>query len=421
MPSIAILTYGCTANQSQGEVMAGLLKEKGFGIADGAGNADAVVINSCIVKGTTENKVRSAISRAVERKKPLVIAGCITDRMGLRSIAPNASLINSHNVTRIADVVSAALRGERVEEFGFRPEPKLGLPRVRQNPLAAKMEISQGCLGSCAYCATRLAKGRLVSYPVEQILLEARKAVGENCKEILLTSQDCGCYGFDSDTSLPELLRAITSLPGGFRVRVGMMNPDHASKMRDGLIPAYESEKMYRFLHLPVQSGSDSVLERMCRGYDSATFASLCDSFRNGIRDLNLATDVIVGFPGETDDDFEKTLRLVEGARPDITNVSRFAPRPGTPAAGMKKLDTSVAKRRSGELSAMCRKIGLERNEGYLGRELRVLITERHGSGFLGRAPNYKQVLLGQSGLKQGDFAQAEIIGASPYGLLGKI
>lgn len=421
MPSVAILSYGCTANQSQAEIIAGLLRNNGFGIASQIDGADAVIINSCIVKSTTENKVKSAIRRVVGKNKPLVITGCIADKQMLRSIAPNASLVNSHNVTKIADVVSRTLSGSIVEELEMRPEPKLLLPKLRENPITEKIEIAQGCLGACTYCITRLAKGRLVSYPLGGITDEARQALAGGCREIYLTAQDTGCYGLDSGTSLPELLRSVTALPGDFFVRVGMMNPDHAIKIADELLDVYRNGKMYKFLHLPVQSGADSVLERMARGYDSATFASLCGKFREEVPNLTLSTDVIVGFPGETDADFEETVKLIEKVRPDVTNISRFGPRPGTPAARMKMLDMKVISSRSALLTLKCREISRERNESYLGQELPVLVTEKRDNGFLARANNFKQVFLRQTGLKAGDFAKAEIIGAFPHALFGKI
>jgi threonylcarbamoyladenosine tRNA methylthiotransferase CDKAL1 len=394
-----IETYGCAANQAESETMAGILREAGFALAESPEEGGLIIVNTCFVKTPTEQKIKYRI-RSLTRKYPekgLIIAGCMPEVLSkeLQTLAPSAGLVGTHSVTRIAEAAERSCRGERVSFTGKTKERKLGSPRVRGNRLVGITEISQGCNGSCAYCCVRLAKGRLHCYPPEDIAKDVENAVMEGCREIWLTSQDNASYSCGG-VRLPGLAKKVCAIGGGFAVRIGMMNPDSVMKIADGLIGAYRSPKVYKFLHIPVQSGSDAVLSRMGRNYSAGDFLSLVSRFRREIPGITISTDIIVGFPGESDEDFLKTADMIKSVKPDIVNVSKFGSRPGTEAAGMEQLEGRIIKSRSARLSSIVRGISLERNREWTRWKGEVLVTERgkRKCQYIGRNFAYKPVLL---------------------------
>jgi MiaB-like tRNA modifying enzyme len=265
----------------------------------------------------------------------------------IEKLNPQASLVGPDSIEKIVDVTRVTLEGRKIIFTEDLKKPKLCLPRERKNPSIGIIEISNGCLSNCSYCCVKFARGKLFSYPVEKIVEEARQAVKNGCKELWITSQDNSCYGKDIDSSLPELLKEICKIEGEFSVRVGMMNPLYAKNILDELIEVSKDEKIIKFLHLPVQSGSDKILKLMNRGYVVKDFVEIVEKFRKEIPDLFLSTDVIVGFPGETEEDFQKTVELMRKIKPSKINISKFGARPMTEAAKMKQLDNKTINERS--------------------------------------------------------------------------
>ncbi len=390
----------------------------GMKLASGPDKADAIILNTCTVKGATEQKIMHEIRRLVAARKKLVIAGCIPEAdLGLiRKYAPRAPIVGTRSLTHVAEAVKAAMRGRRIEFFD-KEEEKLGLPRLRGS-IIAKVPIAEGCLGACSFCATKIARGALRSYPEDAIVAEVGKCVKKGCKEIQLTAQDTGAYGKENGTNLARLLHRIDAIPGDFRVRVGMMNPEHALSMLPDLLAAFRSPKIYKFIHIPVQSGNDAVLKDMRRNYSVKDFEKVMRAFRKEFPEITVATDIIVGYPTESAAAFEDTLRLLGKIRFDIVNVSKFTPRPFTHAAKLKQLPNSEVKRRSEITSALCRKISLEKNGKMIGKPFRVLVTERQKKGFSGRTDSYKQVALGSA--KPGGSVAVKITGAAPGYLLSQ-
>ena len=382
--SVYIETYGCTASQARSEIMEGALAANGMKIAGDAGSADVILLNACIVKTPTENRIRDRIKLLIKKypKKRLVIAGCAADVGFFRSIAPNALFLSSHKPHGIARL----LLKKAVESAG----------KIRKNPLVGITEISSGCLGNCSYCIVRLARGELKSKSPDEIIADVKRALADGCMEIWLTSQDNSCYGFDIGSDLAGLLDKIAKLDGEFRIRVGMMNPLHTKPILKRLMKAYENNKVYKFIHIPVQSGSDKILKSMGRGYSAGDFENLVGAFRHAFPLATISTDVITGFPEETQDDFEKTLQLIERIKPDIVNVSKFGARPGTIAARMRQLDNRIAKERSAAMASLVRKIGAEANKKWLGRTCEIVVTEkgRDKKQFTGRNESYKPVIV---------------------------
>jgi len=421
-----IETYGCSANQAESDIMAGLLSEAGFESANVIEDSDLVIINTCFVKTPTEQKIMNRIRHILKNcpEKRLIIAGCMPEVMSrlLGSIAPRASLVSTHNITRIVEAAERTLREERVIFVGKTAEKKLLSPRVRKNAVVGITEISQGCNGTCSYCCVRLAKGMLHCYSPEDIVEDVTRALDDGCAEVWLTSQDNGAYSFNG-LKLPKLLDKICGINRNFRTRIGMMNPDNVIKIMDGLIGIYRNEKIYRFLHLPVQSGSDEVLKKMRRRYTVSDFVETVSKFRKSIPFITLSTDVIVGFPGETDEDFRKTVELIRKIRPDIVNVSKFAPRPGTAAADMPQLDNKMIKKRSAEIAGIARRTALSNNKKWIGWTGKILVSERgtKKNQFIGRNAAYKPVLVESSGNLLGKTVDVEIKGAAITHLVGAV
>jgi len=362
--------------------MAGLLREARFEIVDDPEEADVVILNSCVVKAPSENSLFRELEKYKGSYKIVIIAGCVpqTEPEKLKGYP----LVGTKQIDKIVEVVEEALNENVIENLSNEGNPVLNLPKVRKNPVVEIIPICRGCLGNCSYCKVRSARGKLVSYPIKEIKLQVRKALREGVKEIWLTAQDCGCYGFDIDANLAELLKELISIESDFKIRVGMMNPNHLMKIKDELIQAYKSEKVFKFLHLPVQSGNSEVLKAMKRKYSVEDFLSLVNEFKKHFPKLTLSTDVIVGFPGESEEQYWDTLNLIRGLSPDVLNISRFWARPKTLAAKMKKqIKGSEIKRRSGVLTTIFNNIARMQNEKWFGWGGEILIDDT-GKGATG-------------------------------------
>jgi len=414
-------SYGCSANQADGEMMLGLLKKDGFNIVDSQKKSDVNIINTCIVKSPTENKMRYRIEQLSGSNKPLIVSGCMpkTEKDVIEKISPNASLIGPDSIEMISDVVKKTLSRKKVIQTRDLKKPKICLPRVRKNTIIDICEISTGCLSACSFCEVKFAKGKLFSYPVDLIIKEIKMSLKEGCKEIWITSQDCGCWGRDQKLTLPTLLRKISEIEGRFFIRIGMMNPTHVKDIVDDLVDSYKSPRIFKFLHLPVQSGSDRVLKRMNRDYRVNDFRKIVKKFRKEFSLLTLSTDIIVGFPRETEEDFQDTIDLIKKLKPDIVNISKFGARPGTKAEKMKQLPVEVINKRSKKLSKIVKRIQLKKNEKWIGWEGSVLVDETRHKNVIGRNFAYKPIILKNA--KPGEFKRVKIYSASSTSLFAEI
>ena len=393
---ISVLTYGCSANRADSEIMCGLLKKSGYDIVNNPKESDLNIINTCVVKQPTQSRMIFRIKELTKLNKPLIVAGCMPkiERDVVEKIAPKASMLGPDSVQKIIKVVNDTLSGKKVILLKDLRKPKLCLPRARRNNIIHITPIAIGCTSACSYCCVRFARGKIFSYPPDLIIKDIEQALKQGCKEIWLTSQDNGCYGLDIGVRLPELLRGISEIPGKFFVRVGMMNPAHVKGIVDELIDAYKSNKIFKFLHLPVQSGSDRILGLMNRDYTVKEFKEIVKGFRKQFPFLTLSTDIIVGFPGETGKDFQRTINLIKKFKPDIVNVSKFGKRPMTKAAEMKQLPNYTIKERAGRLVKMVKEIQLENNKKWLDWEGEVLLDEEgKKGGVIGRNFAYKPIV----------------------------
>jgi threonylcarbamoyladenosine tRNA methylthiotransferase CDKAL1 len=428
-PKVWVEGYGCSASMADSEMIRGLLKSAGYEVAAKQSEGALNLIVTCSVKDATEHKMVGRIKSLTESGKPLVVAGCLpkAEREKVELLSPSASLLGPHSIERSADVVRSAFAGSRLVALEDSISDKVNIPRVRVNPVVSIVEIASGCMSECTFCQTKLAKGWLRSYRMGDIMRQIRSDVVEgDCREVWLTSTDNGCYGRDIGSDLVELLKACCSIEGDFKIRLGMMNPMYLPEMRNRLVEVFhENDKLFKFLHIPVESGSNRVLRKMKRGHTARTFLDAVQSFRKKIPKMTISTDVIVGFPTETEGDFQATLDLLEKAEPDIVNSSRYGARPGTESAKWKRerVSSQVAKERSGRLHILARKIAKKRNSLWQGWQGEIIVDEIIGKVAQGRNYAYKPVVLTGSPAQfsLGDQKRVQVYDFSNFSLKGRV
>jgi threonylcarbamoyladenosine tRNA methylthiotransferase CDKAL1 len=397
-PKVWIEAYGCSANMADSEMISGLLKDAGYEIANTKSESSLNLIVTCSVKDTTEHKMMSRIRTMVKSGKPLVIAGCLpkADKLKIESSSPSASLIGPNSIDKAPDAVRSALSGGRLVALKDSPRDKVNIPRIRLNPVVSIVEIANGCMSECTFCQTKIAKGWLRSYRIGDIVRQIKVDIQSGCKEVWLSSTDNGCYGRDMDSNLVDLLQECCSIEGSFKIRVGMMNPMYLPEILDRMVCLFsENDKLFKFLHIPVQSGSDRVLRKMKRGHTSKIFIDAVQAFRERIPEMTISTDIIVGFPSETDDDFKQTVDLLERTQPDVVNISRYAARPGTKASQWRemKVSSQISKKRSEYLHTLTRRIAKKRNSLWQEWQGQIVVDEV-GKVIQGRNYAYKPVVI---------------------------
>ncbi|MDR2700698.1 MAG: tRNA (N(6)-L-threonylcarbamoyladenosine(37)-C(2))-methylthiotransferase [Nitrososphaerota archaeon] len=396
---IAIKTYGCSANTADTETITGILTSQGHQITTDT-EADIIIFNSCAVKGPTENRIINAIKQTSKAKK-IIIIGCLP-KISIERLKHEThfdGIAGPAIGENIIELVNQVANGEKVTKLQLqREKPQLTLPKINTNPIISILPINIGCLGSCSYCAVVFARGKLQSYNIPEIIQRIKTDVAMGVYEFWVTSQDTAAYGRDIGKNLTELLHAICEVEGNFKVRVGMMTPNLISDMQSELIEAYKNSKIFKFLHFPVQSGDNQVLKTMRRFYTVEEFKESVTAFRSMFPDLTLATDVIVGFPGETQQAFENTLQLLRDVKPDVTNVSKFFARPKTLAAEMRegKVPSEEIKHRSTVVAALVKQLSFERNKQWKNWSGEVFIDEsgKTSGSWIGRNFAYKPIVV---------------------------
>ena len=409
---VFIETYGCTFNQADSEIMAGILNANAIEIVDSPEEADAIIVNTCYVKLPTESKVINRIKKLQSEfpDKEIIVAGCMVevDPKKLEDIGPNCSWIGPHQLNKTADVVKSAIAGEVTREFGFSDEPKVCVPKIRQDPCVHVIQICEGCLGACTYCCTRFARGHLNSYPIKDIVAEAKQAIEDGCVEIELTAQDTSAFGKDTGEKLADLIREVASLDGDFKVRVGMMHPKNIGGDLEDLIDAFKMEKVYNFLHLPIQSGSDAVLKHMKRNHTVEDYKKIVYRFKEEIPDLTLATDIIIGYPTETEEDFMMTADLIEEIKFNLIHLSKYQHREGATSSNLQTIPFEDMKRRSKYLSDIKFGIIEEENKVLKDKELNALVVGKGSKGgFIAKTDSYIPVVV--QDVELGEFIKVHI------------
>ncbi|NXF74849.1 CDKAL methylthiotransferase, partial [Sclerurus mexicanus] len=425
---IWIRTWGCSHNNSDGEYMAGQLAAYGYKITDNSAEADLWLLNSCTVKNPAEDHFRNSIKKAQEGNKKVVVAGCVPQAQPRQDYLKGLSIIGVQQIDRVVEVVEETIKGHSVRLLGQKKDKgkrlggaRLDLPKIRKNPLIEIISINTGCLNACTYCKTKHARGDLASYPIEELVDRAKQSFQEGVCELWLTSEDTGAYGRDIGTDLPTLLWSLVRvIPQGAMLRLGMTNPPYILEHLEEMAKILNHPRVYAFLHIPVQSASDSVLMDMKREYCVADFKRVVDFLKEKVPGITIATDIICGFPGETDEDFQETMKLVEQYRFPSLFINQFYPRPGTPAAKMPQVPASVKKQRTKDLSQLFH--SYNPYDHKVGERQRVLVTEESfdSNYYVAHNPFYEQVLVPKDPLLMGKMVEVNIYEAGKHFMKGQ-
>ena len=421
---VFIETYGCTYNQGDSQIIAGILEDNNVILVDSVEEADIIIVNTCYVKLPTENKVIYRIQKLQENypEKKVIVAGCMVevDPLKLEKVGPDCSWIGPHKLHDAFDVVNRTYSGEVVRSSGFTCKSKVGLKKVKKNPLIHIIQICEGCLGACTFCCTRFARGRLNSYPIADIVAEAKKAIDEGAREIQLTAQDTAAFGRDTGESLADLIKEVANLEGTFRIRVGMMHPKNILNNYSEIIDAIKHPKVYNFIHLPIQTGSNKVLHEMNRGHTIEDYLKIVDAFKKEIPNVTIATDIIVGYPTETDDDFKSTCDLIEKVKPSLIHLSKYQHRQGAISSSLKEVPYEVMKKRSKLLSKFKVQITEEENKKLLGTTQKALVVEKGSKGgYMAKSDDYIPIVV--SDVSEGEFISVKIYETTSTYLKGEL
>lgn len=422
-------TYGCSLSEFDSLTMKTLLSRAGYTEVGDPGEADYIIVNTCAVRLDTEQRIAERLEE-LRRKLPgkkLIVAGCLVKaRPGLVSrIVPEASLLSPQNSVRIIDAVRemeaggrlVALEGSR--DTSWMPPPSL-VDRV------ATFMVVEGCLGDCSFCISKVARRQVKSYSPRIIVERVQEAVARGAREVRITGLDVAVYGRDlpGRPTLADLLSMILDrVEGEYRIRVGMMTPDQVMDYVDDLLDVYRDERVYKYFHIPVQSGDDEVLRIMNRYYTVGEFKWLHSRIKSRYPDSMFATDIIVGHPGETEEAFENTVRLVEELRFEKVHLAQYSIRPHTRAAAMPQIPDHVKKRRSTRLARIIERIGLEINSRYVGARVRGLVAERayRGGSVVARLDNYTPLILRGGAELLGRRVEAVVDEATFFDLRGRV
>ncbi len=435
MAKLHLITYGCQMNEYDSERVAGLLRGERYELVADEREADLIIVNTCAIREKAEEKVFSKLGelRALKTQKPgLVIGvmGCMAQlhREAIQRRAPVVDLVfGSPAIARVAELVERARRERRpVLETGEGPLVKITARPPAASRLRAFVTVMEGCEKHCTFCVVPRTRGRERSHPPDAILAEIRSLVAEGCREVTLLGQTVNAYGRDlaPPTDLAELFARVNDVEGIARIRFTTSNPYNLTPR---LIRALRDvPKVCEWFHLPLQSGSDTVLERMNRGYTRARYLALVDAIRDAVPEMAFSTDLIVGFPGETEADFERTLEMVERVGYDNAFVFRYSPRPGTPAAVMpEQVPDEVKAARNARLLEVVNRVAAERSRRLAGRALEVLVdgTSRKNTGELTGRTRCNRVVNfeGAGRTAVGDIVQVRVTEVLPHSLRGAL
>ena len=463
---IVVLSQGCAANFGDGEKIARILSQKSevtfeFPQPNAASTSsrmpedlatphtekpEAFYLNVCTVKGNAGAMKLLRKAASTFPGVPIYITGCAPKDFREEALRTVPS-VQFTSLKELED--SAALPPQPAQSpsslINARTPDSNKVSRnvLRESPFVGIVNIEEGCLDACAFCSTHLVKGRLHSFAPQTIVDQVQALVDDGCLEIQLTGQDCACYGFDIGTNLAELTqRILTHVNGNYRIRLGMGNPRHVLSYQEALLDCFTDDRIYKFIHIPVQSGSENVLKAMNRRHTARDYATLAHAFTERFRKFTLSTDLIVGYPSETDADFNDTLKLLKETRPTVCNITRFVARPGTVAARpetSKPTHSESAKKsahlapaplavpddikheRSAILAEAFQKIALENNREWIGDECTV-VTEKQGyraGTTIARNEAYRPVAL-QGTFPAGQTLRVRITDAEPFALIAK-
>lgn len=431
-----LLTYGCQMNVRDSETLSGMLDVMGYQETGITSDADLVIINSCCVRQTTGNRIFGKLGelKQLKRTNPhvlIALCGCMTQQPGIeekiRKKAPHVDLVfGTHNLYRFPELLDRAASGEKVWEVWEREgEVVENLPARRQPGVRAFVNIMYGCNNFCSYCIVPYVRGRERSRQPEEIVNEVKQLIDLGYQEVMLLGQNVNSYGrgLVPHTNFAKLLKELDTLPGIERIRYMTSHPKDFTE--DIIDAVANSRNVCEHFHLPVQAGSDHILKKMNRHYSRDYYLDLIKRVRQKSPECSITTDIIVGFPGESESDFESTLDLVDKARFDAAYTFVYSPRPGTPAAGLEDtISREVKKQHLSQLMNRQNQISLELNQALVGKTVEVLVEGKSKTNPLkltGRTRTNKIVLFEGAPELIGCLAAVKITQAKTWTLLGSI
>ena len=433
-PKAYVETYGCQQNEADSERIRGLLVQSGYSICQEAEGADVVVMNTCAIREHAEQRVFGNLGALVHTKRRhpgqrIFLCGCmagqeiVSERIK-KSYHHVDGVFSTHHLWQFPEILYNVLtRGKRqfyvADEAGSIAE---GLPQIRDSKLKAWVSIMYGCNNFCTYCIVPYVRGRERSRKPEDILAECKALIADGCKEITLLGQNVNSYGKDLECGVDfsDLLGQIAQLEGEFLIRFMTSHPrDAGAKLFDTMA---QYPKIAKQLHLPFQSGSSRVLKAMNRHYDREKYLAAVNYAKSVMPDLVLTSDVIVGFPGETEEEFEETISLIEAVRYDSLFTFIFSPRHGTPAASMEDTTPKEEKnRRFDKLCAVQNRISEEIHADYVGKALRCLVDGRDGDMLTARTEGGRLVRFSGDDTLIGTYQAITITGSTTWSLTGTL
>ncbi|MGY5858937.1 MAG: tRNA (N(6)-L-threonylcarbamoyladenosine(37)-C(2))-methylthiotransferase [Candidatus Thorarchaeota archaeon] len=419
-------TYGCSLNSADSDIIVGTLANLDSNRVESVDTADLIILNTCGVKEPTEDRIISRLESLSSENTPVIVAGCLP-KISLKRIEralPNyAAIIGPQSIESLIDIVPRVLKGEvGIVHLDSDDVSKLNWLEGPPNSMICTIPICEGCLGSCAYCAVKFARGAVKSHSKRDVFDTVEKCVRSGYKEIRITSQDLGTYGVDIDSDLVELIHMINKIDGEHRFRLGMFNPNLVLDSISELVQVMKSDHFFKFFHIPLQSGSNTILQAMGRKYVVEEWVQIVDTVRQNFSNPTIATDIIVGFPGETEQDFELTMDLISKVRPPVVNISKYGDRPGTVASkAQNKVDTSAKKDRSRRLTKLVNEMLEENNKSWLGWTGPVIVTEKGSrGGLMCRNPSYKPIIINDD-IEIGETVSIRIVTAERTHLIGEV
>jgi MiaB-like tRNA modifying enzyme len=394
-------SYGCTLSRSESALYVNGMMKDGDTIVQRPEDADLSVIGTCVVVRHTEEKMLNRIDDLSSKSKVKVL-GCLPTVTG--------NQISSDSIEMLTPREMHSLYTGKMDDIQIR-EPSIfdGIP------------INQGCTGNCNYCISRVARGKLVSRKPEKIVNQVRIQLERGIREVRISSLDTAAYGKDLGTGLPSLVSDITSIDMDFKLRIGMMEPKNTTGILDPLMDSMKNNKVFKFIHVPVQSGDDRILELMNREYQAEDFATITSTFRQNFPDSTLSTDIISGYHDEDHESFENTVKLIERTKPDIINITRFSPRPYTADFNSKIPGTNPVKEWTRFYTEMHRDILQKKLASIVGKVESIFITEKGKSGtWVGRDHAYRSVVVGGD-QRMYSTIDVEIVDTGPTYLVGRV
>jgi tRNA-2-methylthio-N6-dimethylallyladenosine synthase len=425
-----IITYGCQMNRYDSDVMAGVLRGEGYVLEGSPEGADLVLVNTCSVRAHAESRALNTIRylAGLKTKRPnmkIGVCGCMAERCGSSLFREGVDVVlGPSNLKKLPSILRLLDGGKTriIETGGVRVPHEEGEP-FPHSRISAFLPISFGCNSFCSYCIVPFVRGRQRSRRVDEVVEEARRLILNGTRELTILGQQVNAYGEDlnGEGDLSTLLRALDRIDGLFWMRFITAHP---AKMKPELIDAMSSlGKVCEHIHLPLQSGSNRILKRMRRGYTLEEYMEIVEDLRRSIPHLAITTDIIVGFPGEDEEDFEETLRAIRLIGFDGAFTFRYSPRPGTKAASfVDDVHEEVKKERLSRLIDLQGMITEEKNRELVGNIEEVLVLERNpkGEGLLGRTRTNKVVLLDGEGEMVGAFLKVKITKGGRWHLNGR-